>query len=356
MTGGDEAEHPAAPGSVPAGRAGLIDAVLDLCARAPLDRTPAADQALTNALLPLVQAAQREVRQRLAERLAVADWAPRGVVLALALDEIDIARPVIGASPRLDDAALLHVLDVGDTPHRVAVARRPGLSAPVGERAAADSEPAVLAALAGNDTTRLSAAALGLLVEGARRLAALRAPLARRQDLGADLALKLYGLVGEGLRAEIAARFALPPAALAQAVNAAVAGAGAAESDPDREEMERRLVEKLQAAGQLRPGYLLRSLREGRLSLFEAALASLAALPREAVRDAVRGPGPERLALACVAAGLDRSVFPTVLALVRDQANGAPADRPDSLLKVRSALQGPDADRARALFLQDAAA
>jgi hypothetical protein len=89
--------------------------------------------------------------------------------------------------------------------------------------------------------------------------------------------------------------------------------------------MERRLIDKLASAGQLRPGYLLRVLKEKRLSLFEAALCRLGGFDPEQVRKSVASADkPELLALACAAVGIDKGAFPTILALVRDINGGKP--------------------------------
>ena len=337
-------------------RARMVASVFDLCEAAPRDRSREADAALSQALLPLVQQAERDVRSRLAERLAAADWAPHDLVATLALDDISVARPLLARSPILIDADLLAVLHRSDVDHRIEVARRPALSAAVAELASADEEGLVLTALASNERTVLPPRALARLVDAARRTAALRGPLARRDDLDRDLAIKLYAVVGEALRSHLAARFTLPADDLAAAVSGAVSDAGSA-ADADRADMEHRLVEKLQGAGQLRPGFLIRSLREGRLGLFEEALSRLALLPRSAIAGALRAPTPEPLALACAAADLDRGAFPTVLALVRRETGGAPGEAAGSVLGVKTAfsLTRPEATRRALALLGDAA-
>jgi uncharacterized protein (DUF2336 family) len=88
--------------------------------------------------------------------------------------------------------------------------------------------------------------------------------------------------------------------------------------------MERRLIAKLEAAGQLRPTYLLRTLREGKLNLFIAGLCALGSLDPAEVRRAIDSDQPELLGLGCAAVGIDRSVFPTVLELVRRLNGGRP--------------------------------
>jgi uncharacterized protein (DUF2336 family) len=93
--------------------------------------------------------------------------------------------------------------------------------------------------------------------------------------------------------------------------------------------MERRLIAKLHDAGQLRPGYLLRALREGKLSLFEGALAKLGGFTLEQARRATGADEPELLAMACASVGVDRSVFPTLLQHVRQLNYGRPGGSSD---------------------------
>ena len=88
--------------------------------------------------------------------------------------------------------------------------------------------------------------------------------------------------------------------------------------------MEKRLVDKLQAAGQLRPGILIRALREQRLSLFEQALVQLGGFTPAQVRSAIHSSTAEPLYLACTAVGLDRAVFANVLSEVRKLTDGRP--------------------------------
>jgi uncharacterized protein (DUF2336 family) len=93
--------------------------------------------------------------------------------------------------------------------------------------------------------------------------------------------------------------------------------------------MERRLVDKLHAAGQLRAGYLVRALREGRLSLFAAALATLGKLDPQHVRGALDAATPDPLQLACAGVGIDRSAFPSILLMVRGLNAGRPGASPE---------------------------
>ena len=93
----------------------------------------------------------------------------------------------------------------------------------------------------------------------------------------------------------------------------------------------RRLIEKLAEAGQLKVGFLIRVLLEGRLELFELGLAKLLDLDYSRVEHLLYGSGPRPVAMACRAIGIDRCVFPTIYTLSRQRrcldARLRPVDR-----------------------------
>ena len=105
-----------------------------------------------------------------------------------------------------------------------------------------------------------------------------------------------------------------------------------------------KLIDKLAEAGQLKPGYLIKTLKDGQLGLFEASLAKLGAFPVEEVHRAVISPDrPELMALALAAVGIDRSVFPTILELVRQSNDGLPGGGSEGARRAASAF-GQDDD------------
>ncbi|MFL6689655.1 MAG: DUF2336 domain-containing protein [Alphaproteobacteria bacterium] len=93
----------------------------------------------------------------------------------------------------------------------------------------------------------------------------------------------------------------------------------------------RRLIEKLAEAGQLKVGFLIRVLLEGRLELFELGLAKLLDLDYSRVQHLLYESGPRPVAMACRAIGIDRCVFPTIYKLSRQRrcldARLQPGDR-----------------------------
>jgi uncharacterized protein (DUF2336 family) len=336
----------------PGDRERLLTGIIDLCEAGQASGEPTHPdiQALLNSIfMTLVVEAERDIRHRLAERLADAEWAPSALINIMALDEIEIARPIIARSPVLEDHDLIRLLVQATLEHQIEIARRPRLPGAVVEAIISRDEPAVLTALASNETAEISPDAMGRLVGRAGEVVALRSPLARHPRLSSDLAEQLYLLVGRALRDALMSRFHLDPSKMQTAVDDALRAAhrgdndtdlGPVEQDEDREEMERSLIEKLDSAGQLRPGYLLRVLREGRLQLFVMALARLGKFESAQIRRAIDSGRPELLALACSAVGIDRSVFPTILEHVRQLNGGRPGGGEEGVRRAASAF-GP---------------
>ena len=328
----------------PADREKLIQALALFCEAPKAGATDQARTLISDIFMVLVAHAELEIRVRLAETLAPARWAPSAVINALALDDIEIARPIIARSPVLDDGDLIKLLVIATIDHQIEVARRPDIAAAVVQAILDRGEPAVLTALAGNASAQVDPDGLARLVAASRNVASLRTPLARHPRLTAELAYALYAWVGEALREELGQRFTIDPERLQHAMSEAVGEAYSGAHPPppggevERQEMETRLIAKLQAAGQLRPGFLLKSLRDGKLYLFELALAALASLRTTEVRTACASHRPELVALACAGVGIDRSVFPTILSLLRALNDGKPHATADALRDINAAF------------------
>lgn len=328
----------------------LLLGVVALCDACP--PTGEVSPVLTEIFLTLARQAERAVRRVLSEKLAHAEWAPSALVNVLALDEIEIARPILESSPILQDEDLLRVLLEASLEHQISVARRPKISGRVADAVIDKAEPAVLMALTSNRTAEISTEGVRRLVEHSRRIAGLRGPLTRHPLLTEALAEQLYQWVGTALRQAIAARFNVDEQALGTAIQDAVEGTirPAPVETPsadrgDRDEMERRLIDKLQSAGQLRAGLLIRAVREKRLSLFEHGLATLGGFTVAQVRSALAASTPEALYYACAAVGIDRAVFPTLLIELRKLNESLPGDQGEAVW-LRGALSQGSAVRA----------
>ena len=290
-------------------------------------------------------AAQADRLLKLAQARAPGDRERLLLAIADLCDSADTAGALDTQSVQalVNDIFMLLVVEA-TIEHQIEVARRPNIGPLIVDAILTQEEPAVLTALACNDTADVSPDGMNRLVAASKKIPALRQPLVRHKRMTESLAEQLYAWVGTSLKSAIVARFEVDPEALDKALKETVRQVHSSfPTDPDqsaavahkltpapppskdRQETEQRLIAKLHDAGQLRPSYLLRALREGKLSLFEAALAKLGGFTADQVHLAVVSSRTELLALACVAVGVDRSVFPTLLELVRQLNGGLPS-------------------------------
>jgi uncharacterized protein (DUF2336 family) len=219
------------------------------------------------------------------------------------------------------------------------------------EKVIDQAEPAVLTALAGNMTADITPEAMARLVDHAKAITALGAPLAAHPRLTTHLAEALYLWVGQTLRTAIVARFEVDAVALDAALASAMSGTPKQVLGPNSSEM--KLVDKLACGGQLKASYLLRVLKEHQLGLFEAALAKLGDFDVAEVHKAVTSADrPELLALACAAVNIDRSAFPSILEMVRQCTDGLPGGGAEGARRASSAFGPFPASVAASAFRQ----
>jgi uncharacterized protein (DUF2336 family) len=256
------------------------------------------------------------IRVSLAERLADDPDAPLELVLLLADDAIEVARPVILRSRKLSDRDILTFIATADESRQTICAERPHIGEPVTDRLAqSDAEP-VLAALVRNATAKIAPSTFETLIEKSRKLALLQEPLARRDDLPEPLATRLCLWASDALKTYIIQSRGLDPARIAEAIDRATQSVIA----PPKEaalDSGAKLIEKLAIAGQLKPGFLLRVLQQQQMDLFDRAFAKLLEIELPVFRDMFYRHGARPVALACRAVGIDRCVFPTVYSLSR---------------------------------------
>jgi uncharacterized protein (DUF2336 family) len=271
-------------------------------------------------LMSLLVAASRELRISIAGKLADATWAPRELALALALEDFEIAEPVVARCRALLEDDLLTIAERGGTAHRRAIAGRPDVTERVCDAVAAAIEPEVLVALLENHRAFLSPGALRICIEAARNEAALHRPLVDRDDLPAEFVEAVYLVVADSLRAEIALKYHVDEQALRRVIGAAVREAASPDAEPDSvDEETAALIRALDDSGSLTPDFIIRAAREGRGIIFEHAVSRLADIELADVRAALAKHGPWAAALCCRTCDIQRRDFPSlVTALVSD--------------------------------------
>jgi len=261
---------------------------------------------------------EMSIRIALAERLADDATAPHELIVLLADDRIEVARPVLMRSRVLTEPDLIQIARNGSDDHHLALAGRPDLGEPVSAALARSECEAVVVALLRNKGAQIATETFDSLVERARQLASLQQALAERHDLPQALALRMYVWVSAALKSSLLQRYPEVAQSLGPAIDetSAMLQAG---KPATSEASAKKLIEKLSGSGQLRASFLIRVLHQGQMDLFDHGFAALLQIDVEALRRLLYHNNPNAVALACRAAGIDRSAFLTVFNLARRQ-------------------------------------
>ena len=270
----------------------------------------ASERDLLNAIMrQLTRQVEMEVRHALAERIAEIDDAPHDLILLLANDRIEVAQSVLERSTLLSEDELIDVVNAASHLHQKVIAERPDVTPRLAASLAESSAPEVLLALVRNQRARIADETMERLAERSREHVELQEGVLARPELQPDLAERMCGFVSEALHGFITKRFQIDPAAIRKDIAMATAEAHARLTHASGPE---RLVSKLHAAGQLKPGFAVKALSQGQLDVFEHAAAKLVGVPVEAIMRLLKTGEATALALVCQAIGIDKSVFATL--------------------------------------------
>jgi uncharacterized protein (DUF2336 family) len=271
--------------------------------------------AAEGALLMLLDDASPLVRQAMSEVFAASLDAPPAIVAALALEQPDIALPVLEFSPLLVDADLVDLVATGCSQVQCAVARRADLPTSVAAALAEVGDAAAVLELIENPDVTLAPFSLERIVERHGDLAAIREQLLQRDDLPASVRLALAAKVSATLARFAAARDWITPdrasRLAAEATERSLLDIASLSQGKDLTD----LVHHLRQSGQLNAGLVLRALLSGNAGLFEASLVELSGLPQRRVAALAYGRGAGLDALLAKA-GLPVSTVPAFRAAV----------------------------------------
>lgn len=294
-------------------------ALADSLADRRLTRSETAE-VIGDLLMTMIVAASRELRMNIAGKIADASWAPRELALSLALDEFEVAEPVVARCRALVEDDLLTIAERCGSAHRRAIAGRPDVTERVCDAVSAAAELEVLVALLENHRASLSPGALRICIEAARSQSALHRPLADRDDLPPEFVEAVYLVVADSLRAEIGLKYQVDEQSLRRVIGAAVREASTPDAELDAADEEiAALVRALEESGSLTADFITRAVREGRGGIFEHAVARLGCFEIAEIRAALAKHGPWAAALCARICDIPRRDFSTlVLGLVKD--------------------------------------
>lgn len=305
------------------GRRLLIRTITDLFSERRAVLTNRERNLMSDILGKLIGEVETEIRRELAERLVSLRQVPRSLIVALANDEIEVARPILLESDVLTDPELIEIVQLRTREHQLAIAMRHSVSEIVSDALVETGDTDVIKTLLQNENAKFTLATIEYLVEQARRVDSYQEPLVRRKDLGPELAQRLYWWVSAALRKHILANYQIDQTALDDQIEEVVTGiAGRLTQDkpaPGKVPATRAqvLAQHLAKSQELKPPLLIRTLRQGEVALFEALFAQMVSLPLRQVQRLVYGCDGKDLAIACRALEIRKADFSALVLLVR---------------------------------------
>jgi uncharacterized protein (DUF2336 family) len=324
--------------SAPAARARLVAGIGDLMFDEADPATPRERELAADILRYLVREAEIAVRRALGDRLAREPKAPRDLIVALAHDEITVARPVLIESTLLADADLIEVIHQRTLQHQLAITMRQQVSETVSAALVSTGNAEVMRNLLDNPNARLARRTFEILVDQSRSVDALQAPLVRRKDLDPDLAARMYAWVSTALRKQIVLNFDVDQKLLDEALADSLRAV-------KREHAQTQAAENMPAVDE--PSVLLQLLRAGEIAMFEALLARKTGLRLQVARRAFYEPGGRPLAIACKAIGVEKAHFAAIFLLARQARPGDKIVDPGELNTILSYYDGLAVDTAK---------
>jgi uncharacterized protein (DUF2336 family) len=296
----------------------------------------------------LVHEMEMQVRRALAARLAQMETAPRELLLLLANDEAEVARPILRSSRLLSDPDLIEIVKHRSQEHLLVIALRAPLSAEVAEAIVDHGDDRVLEQLLKNPDAILSRRALEYLVGESQRVDSFQEPLLSRHDLPGDLAHRMFWWVSAALRKEILTRFTMDPAVLDDALRDSAHSAIAEAVNAGKDTHVGRLIQGLVEANALDHRFLLQALRGGKVAAFVAGVAHLTQLDPAIIKRAMFDAGGESLAIISKTIGIDRNMFASIYLLTRQGSASASVTAPKQLQELLKLFDALTPEQARA--------
>ena len=273
---------------------------------------------MSEILRRLVHDVEKKLRKSLAENLSKRSDTPHALIVELANGEFEVAHPILIESNVLQDQDLIETIKHRTMAHQFAISMRNTLSEDVSEALVETGEQDVIANLLNNHGAKISRHVMDYLVSESKRVDSYQNPLVQRPDLPPELAERMSWWVSAALREHISGKFNLDLGELDDAIETVTSEQFGTKLDtvaPTSKADDP--VECLSDLGELNASFLVKALRQGEISLFEAAFCKLTGLKTKLLRRILFEPGGEALVLLCRAIDVGTDTFAEIFELSR---------------------------------------
>ena len=298
------------------GRGALAESILQVCLQNNANLSAKEFEITFDILRKLISDVEMEVRQTIAERLALRGDLPHDIALFLANDEIEVAYPVLVDSTALEDIDLIMIARGKPASHQIAVTLRRNLSEAVSKVLVDTKNVDVIDSLLRNPSALISSDTMEQMVEMSRSISPLHKPLLQRDDLAPDLAWRMYGWVGAALKSFIIDTFPESAPSIETAIDDVIDRAlASSHDDNDLLFVDESEPEPITTSG------LVQTLETEGLESFGRAFAYFSGLNVDATPSLFADTGGESIAIVCKACGVPIGDFLRIFVLLRAQLN-----------------------------------
>jgi uncharacterized protein (DUF2336 family) len=335
----DDLEHALAVGN-DAQRIAMLSRVTDLfladANRYSVEQVGLFDEVITK----LATAIEAKARAKLSARLAHVHNAPAGVVRLLAFDDdIEVARPVLRDSERLNESDLVANASTKSQQHLAAISERKSLSEAVTDVLVTRGNRDVVHSVARNKGARFSDAGFRLLVKRASGDDALAMHVGTRGDMPRQHFLSLLEQASATVRSRLSAENPTASAAV-EGVLTEVVGGIRSETRKISSQYAAAAAEvgKLRQAGQLGEAEVYKFARENRFEEATVSLSLLCNVELDVVERALQDRGHEIALILAKLAGFSSTTAKAIL-LLKTADRGISAQDLDNALRTYEKLQ-----------------
>jgi uncharacterized protein (DUF2336 family) len=282
----------------------------------------------------LAVAIEAKARARLAIRLADIPSAPEGVIRLLAFDDdIEVARPVLKESQRLQEADLVANAHTKSQLHLAAISERKSLSEAVTDVLVTRGDHRVVHSVVKNTGARFSDAGFRMLVRRSSSDEALAVQVGARRDLPRQHFLRLLDQASAAVRLRLTAENPGNGKAL-EGVFSEVIGGIQSETRKVSAQYASAIaeVEAIKRSGRLGEAEVYRFAREGRFEETAVALSLLCGIELDAVERALQDRDHDHALILAKIAGFSSTGAKSLL-LLKTAERGMSAQDLDNALR-----------------------
>ncbi len=279
---------------------------------------------LVNMLRQLTEEIEISVRIKLADKLTEQDDVPSELLYILASDDIRVAYNILVRGKALDDDDLIKIIKHRTKRHQLAVTARNNLSEAVSGALVETNDKDVIVGLINNWNAKISKNAMNYLVDESQRIDQYQRPLIRRSDLPRDLAERLCEWISDELLDLVTKLHNVDGREIREVFRSTCRKFD--ENLGEENTTESQLIKQISTANELTSDFLLDSLIQGHVTLFEFGIAELTGARRRHCINFLYDFGEDGLIVLCKAANIEDKNFLAIRRLVRQSQGKATAE------------------------------